>query len=194
MCYPKRKWSGSVSKIKRLIASYQKYIAIPWRSDAAAAQRVIFCVYNESDELRLRAKIDEFEIATKGKEHDWAVFDLTDTFAQWMAGQKYAQSYFKKPELLANLHRKYLDFIEKNFRRFLEEIGANENFVVALKGVGSLFGFLKVREVVDRLAPSVSGRLLVFFPGSYENNNYRLLDGYDGWNYLAVPITADRDF
>jgi hypothetical protein len=39
-----------VSKIKRLIASYNKYIAIPWRSDAAAAQRVIFCVYNESDE------------------------------------------------------------------------------------------------------------------------------------------------
>jgi hypothetical protein len=183
-----------VSKIKRLIESYKKYIAIPWRSDAAAGQRVIFCVYNESDELRLRAKIDEFEIATKGKEHDWAVFDLTDTFAQWMAGQKYAKSYFKKPELLANLYPKYLDFIEKNFRRFLEEIGANENFVVALKGVGSLFGFLKVKEVVDRLAPLVPGRLLVFFPGSYENNNYRLLDGYDGWNYLAVPITADRDF
>ena len=38
------------------------------------------------------------------------------------------------------------------------------------------------------------GRLLVFFPGSYENNNYRLLDGYDGWNYLAVPITADKGY
>ena len=71
------------------------------------------------------------------------------------------------------------------------EIG--EESVVALKGVGSLFGFLKVKEVVDKLAPLVKGRLLVFFPGSYENNNYRLLDGYDGWNYLAVPITADKD-
>lgn len=194
MSYPQRKWSGYVSKIKRLIASYQKYIAIPWRSGAAAAQRVIFCVYNESDELRLRAKIDEFEIATRGNGHNWAVFDLTDTFPHWMAGQKYAQSYFKKPELLANLYPKYLNFIEKNFRKFLDKTGANDNFVVALKGVGSLFGFLKVKEVVDRLAPSVPGRLLVFFPGSYENNNYRLLDGYDGWNYLAVPITADKDF
>ena len=56
------------------------------------------------------------------------------------------------------------------------------------------FGFLKVKDVVDKLAPKIAGRLLVFFPGSNENNNYRLLDGYDGWNYLAVPITADKDF
>ena len=70
----------------------------------------------------------------------------------------------------------------------------NENSVVVLKGVGSLFGLLKVKEVVDRLAPQVNGRLLVFFPGSYDsNNNYRLLDAYDGWNYLAIPITANKE-
>jgi len=183
-----------VSKIKRLIASYNKYIAIPWRPDAAAAQRVIFCVYNESDELRLRSKIDEFEIATKENGHDWAVFDLTDTFADWLASQKYAHTYFIKPNLLATLYPKYQEFIEKQFSQFLNQIKADENVVVAVKGVGSLFGFLKVKEVVDKLAPLVLGRLLIFFPGSYENNNYRLLDGYDGWNYLAVPITADKDF
>ena len=71
---------------------------------------------------------------------------------------------------------------------------ATSDFVIAIKGVGSRFGFLKVKEVVDKLAPMVKGRLLVFFPGSYEDNNYRLLDGYDGWNYLAVPITADKEF
>lgn len=183
-----------MSKIKRLIASYNKYVAIPWRSDAAAAQRVIFCVYNESDELRLRSKIDEFEIATRDSGHEWAIFDLTNMFAEWMANQKYAQSYFKKPNLLATLYPKYQKFIEKEFSSFLEEKAVNDNFVVGIQGVGSLFGFLKVKDVVDKLAPKVAGRLLVFFPGSYENNNYRLLDGYDGWNYLAVPITADKDF
>ena len=121
-----------MSKIERLIASYNKYIAIPWRADAAAAQRVIFCVYNESDELRLRSKIDEFEIATKDNGHDWAVFDLTDTFAEWMADQKYAHSYFKKPNLLATLYPKYQEFIEKKFSQFLNEIEANEIFVVAI--------------------------------------------------------------
>ncbi|NYT60769.1 DUF1788 domain-containing protein [Alcaligenaceae bacterium] len=183
-----------MSRIKRLVQSYSKYVAVPWRDDAAAAQRVIFCVYHETEELRLRAKIDEFEIATRAAGHDWALFDLTDTFANWLAPQRYAKSYYQKPNLLSTLQPKYLAYIEAEFIAFLNTKGVNDNFVVALQGVGSLFGLLKVKEVVDKLAPLVKGRLLVFFPGSYEDNNYRLLDGYDGWNYLAVPITADKEF
>lgn len=183
-----------MSKIKQLIQSYSNYIAIPWRSDSAAAQRVIFCVYNEADELPLRAKIDEFEIKTEQSGHEWVIFDLTDTFADWLANQRYAKNYFKKPELLSTLLHKYLDFITQEFENFLHAEAVNDNTVVAMVGAGSLFGFIKVKEVVNTFAPSVKGRLLVFFPGSHENNNYRLLDGYDGWNYLAVLITADKDF
>lgn len=183
-----------MSKVKRLLKNYSRFISIPWRGDAAAAQRVIFCVYNENDELRLRARIDEFEIATRQPGHDWALFDLTDTFPQWLAEQRYAKSYFQKPQLLSALLPKYLTYIVETFRKFLQERAVDETSVVALKGVGALFGFIKVKDVVDLLAPMVPGRLLVFFPGSYENNNYRLLDGYDGWNYLAVPITADKEF
>ena len=183
-----------MSRINRLIRSYGRFIVIPWRSNTAPLQRVIFCVYNENDELRLRARIDVFEIATRNTGHDWAVFDLTDTFADWIAGQRYAKSYFQKPQLLSTVLPKYLPFIVEKFQKFLKENAATEESVVALKGVGSLFGFLKVKDVVDNLAPLVAGRLVVFFPGSYENNNYRLLDGYDGWNYLAVPITADKEF
>ncbi|OPY81324.1 MAG: hypothetical protein A4E70_01342 [Syntrophus sp. PtaU1.Bin005] len=183
-----------MSKIKRLIHSYSKYILVPWRDDAAAAQRVIFCVYNETQERWLRAKVDEFEIVTRQAGHEWAIFDLTDTFATWLASQRYAKSYFQKPHLLSTLLPKYLAFITEEFESFLRSNDIGADSVVALKGVGSLFGFLKVKEVVDKLAPMVKGRLLVFFPGSYENNNYRLLDGYDGWNYLAVPITADKEY
>lgn len=182
-----------MSKVKRLLNSYNKYISIPWRNDAASAQRVIFCVYPETEERTIRAKIDEFEIVTKQAGHVWALFDLTDTFAEWLKPQRYANSYFQKPALLSNLLPKYMDFIDQRFVQFLIDQQADDNSVVAIKGVGSLFGFLKVKDVVDRLAPQVHGRLLVFFPGSYENNNYRLLDGYDGWNYLAVPITADKE-
>jgi len=183
-----------MSKIKRLIQSYRKHITVPWSYDIAAAQRVIFCVYPETEELRLRAKMDEFEIVTQQANHRWIVFDLTPTFAEWLSGQRYAHKYFQKPDLLSTLISKYLDFIKTKFSDFLNKNSTDEETVIALKGVGSLFGFLKVKEVVDQLAPLVKGRLLVFFPGSYENNNYRLLDGYDGWNYLAVAITADQDF
>ncbi len=182
-----------MSRIKRLTQSYSKFIAVPWRDDAAAAQRVIFCVYHETEELRLRAKLDEFEIATRAAGHDWALFDLTDTFARWLTAQRYAKNYFQKPHLLPTLLPKYLDYIATAFAAALQEQGVNQDCVVALTGVGSLFGLLKVKAVVDQLAPLVEGRLVVFFPGSHEDNNYRLLDGYDGWNYLAVAITADKE-
>lgn len=183
-----------MNKIKGLMQSYAKFIAVPWRDDAAAAQRVIFCVYPETEELRLRAKIDEFELATREADHNWAVFDLTDTFADWLSSQRYAKKYFAQPNLLQPLLPNYLPFIADQFANFLDSVEEQGNTVIALKGVGSLFGFVKVKEVVDQLAPKVKGRLLVFFPGSFEDNNYRLLDGYDGWNYLAVPITADKEF
>jgi len=185
---------GRLSRVKRLIQSYSRYIGVPWKDDAAAAQRVIFCVYDETDERRLRARIDEFEIATRQSGHEWAMFDLTDTFATWMASQRYAKSYFQKPHLLPTLLPKYLPYIENEFQAMLQKNDMGPNTVVAIEGVGSLFGFLKVKDIVDKLAPMVKGRLLIFFPGSFENNNYRLLDGYDGWNYLAVPITADKAF
>ena len=182
-----------MSKVKKLLQAYNNFISIPWREGAAAEQRVIFCIYNESDELRVRARIEEFEIATRDAGHLWGLFDLTDTFAEWLANQKYAKSYFKQPDRLATIYDKYQDLIVDQFREKLSQEMDDQNTVVALSGVGSLFGFIKVKDLVSRLAPMVKGRLLVFFPGSYENNNYRLLDGYDGWNYLAVPLTANRD-
>lgn len=182
-----------MNKVKRLVNSYARFIEVPWRDDAAAAQRVIFCVYPETEELRLRARLGEFELATTNAGHGWALFDLTDSFAQWLANHKYAQSYFKQPHLLPSVLAAYQTTIADRFQAFLAEQQADTNTVVAIHGVGSVFGFLKVKGIVDLLAPRVSGRMVVFFPGSYEDNNYRLLDGYDGWNYLAVPITADKD-
>lgn len=43
---------------------------------------------------------------------------------------------------------------------------------------------------MERVEDAIRGRLLVFFPGEYQENHYRLLDARDGWNYHAVPITA----
>jgi hypothetical protein len=45
-------------------------------------------------------------------------------------------------------------------------------------------------QVLTLIEGDVRGRLVVFFPGQFEQNNYRLLDARDGWNYMAVPITT----
>ncbi len=182
-----------MSKLDRLLKAFITHIAVPWRDLLAPAQRVIFCVYDETEELKLRAKYGEFELETKKLGYGWLQIDLTDTFAQWLGGQKYAAKYFENPELLAPLLSKFVSHIDVLFSEELTRFGVNDNSVVALTGVGSLFGLAKVKDVVDKLAPKVGGRLVVFFPGSYENNNYRLLDGYDGWNYHAVPLTCEND-
>ncbi|MCB0024046.1 MAG: DUF1788 domain-containing protein [Caldilinea sp.] len=183
-----------MSKIKQLIDSYQRYMMIRWQRDAAPSQRVIFCVYPETAELALRARIGEFELASAIGGHRWACFDLTDLFARWMAGHKYAKSYFAAPDRLATVLHTFLPYLTEEFETFLHDCKADEETVVALMGVGALFGFVKVKAVVDAFAPLVTGRLVVLFPGSYENNNYRLLDGYDGWDYRAVPITPGKEF
>ena len=179
-----------MSKISDLLYNYSQHIAVPWRKDAAPAQRVIFCVYNETDERALRIQMDEFEIVTKKAGHEWVRFDLTDTFAVWLTSLKYAVSYYKQPEKLEDVFPEYLKWLTNRFISLVEDNGIRGDHVVALSGVGSLYGFLKTREVVAAFAPIVPGKLLVFFPGSFENNNYRLLDSHDGWNYLAVPITS----
>ena len=63
-----------------------------------------------------------------------------------------------------------------------------EHGLVAL----GVFGFVRVSELVSALEPSIRGRLVVFFPGEYENGNYRFLDARDGWSYRAVPILASE--
>ncbi len=181
------------NRLSALLQSYSRFMSVPWQPNAASSQRVIFCVYHPDDELRLRARIDEFALATERAGHHWLLFDLTNLFAEWLCDQRYADRYFSEPQLLPTLLPRYGVYISDRFTAALQTAGAGANTLVALQGAGALFGLRKVKQVVDDLAPQVSGRLVVFFPGSYENNNYRLLDGYDGWNYLAVPITAGRD-
>ena len=51
---------------------------------------------------------------------------------------------------------------------------------------------VRVSALIERVQDEVKGRLLVFFPGEVEGNNYRLLGAKDGWNYLATLITAEK--
>ena len=184
-----------MSKISALISAYEKHISVPWQQSLAGSQRVLFAVYDKTDELRLRAHVTEFELVTRDTEHDWHLIDLTDTFPIWMASVKYKESYFKNPDDLDGYQTgevtEFTRELIKDLKSDLEN-NQNPNQVTALLGVGTLFGVSHVSTLVNGIASSISGRLLVLFPGEYENNTYRLLDARDGWNYLAVPILADQ--
>ena len=71
---------------------------------------------------------------------------------------------------------------------------ADASSVVAVTGLASLFDFMRVSRVIDRVEDNVRGRLLAFFPGEYASNVYRFMDARDGFNYMAVPITSTESF
>jgi hypothetical protein len=177
-----------VGKIEDLCHNYERFAALPWPDHLAGPQRVWFAVYDRMDERRLRARLGEFQIATARAGHKWRLCDLTDIFAEWMAGQEYRKTYFEEPDSFETPSPALLDFAADRLRDELQQ--ADSETVVAVLGAASLFGFAYVSELMDAVKGSIPGRLLVFFPGEHETNNYRLLDARDGWNYLATPITA----
>ena len=180
-----------MSRVSDLVKAYGEFISLPWQEEIAPNQRVIMCVYDEQDELKIRAIKEEFALATTQADHEWLEFDVTDSFSRWMMAHTSAEKCFARPDLFNSILHTFKDTLIADFKEFVELNQPGKNHVVALTGIGSLFGFLKVKVFVEGVASLVPGRLIVFFPGSYENNNYRLLDAYDGWNYLAVPITAN---
>jgi len=179
-----------VGRIEELAKHYERFISLPWQKDLSGAERSIFVVYDKKDERRLRAKLMVFELATKDAEHGWIECDLTRVFAEWMAALDYRESYFESPEdIVFSLETDFLAHAAEHVRAALTSPKANAESVVGVFGIASLFGLVRVSELMKEIESDIRGRLVVFFPGEHEDSNYRLLDARDGWNYLAVPIT-----
>ena len=183
-----------MGRIERLAERYRRHVALPWRDDLSGAERAVFVVYDKADERRLRARKALFELATTETGHRWIECDLTRAFAKWMAGTGYRDRYFESPEdLELKLEEDFLAHVAGRVRTALAAPEADTGSVVAVFGIASLFGFVRVSELMRAVEGDVRGRIVVFFPGVYEDANYRLLDARDGWNYLAVPITLQEE-
>lgn len=177
-----------MGRIEELANLYQRYIETPWRRNTAGAQRVVVVSYDKELERKLRARIHEFEQRTIAAGHKWAAVDCTRCFADWMANLEYRDAYFEEPSDLAMVvEGQFLDYLADPLRNTLN--AADEETVVGLTGVASLYGFAHVSQVVRAVESNIKGRLVVFFPGTAEGNNLRLLDARDGWNYLAKVIS-----
>ncbi|HUY33114.1 MAG TPA: BREX protein BrxB domain-containing protein [Pirellulales bacterium] len=183
-----------MSRIDLLRKNYQRICRLPWDHNTAGPQRVWLAVYDKEDERKLRLRLGLFREATEQAGHHWHAFDCTDAFADWLANppySDYAESYFESPPRLGTAPlAAFKKSLAADLSKRLQSVEAPEDTVVAVYGVASLFGFLRISELLPLVEDHIRGRLLVFFPGVYEQDNYRLLDARDGWNYHAVPITA----
>jgi hypothetical protein len=180
-----------MSRVRLLLDAYERRVQLPWQQGLSGREKVWFCIYEPRDERRLRMHLPEFERVTRKAGRQWgSAFDLATKFEAWLASQEYKESYFEEPELLGPALDDFRNQTVTELRVLLSS--ADEDSVTPVIGVGSLFGISSVSKLIEQVTESIRGRLLVFFPGSRDESNYRLLDARDGWNYLAVPIEAEE--
>lgn len=182
-----------MSYVDELVAAYRKFVALPWSQNLAPPQRVWMAVYPPDHERRLRLHVPAFKAATNEHGHSWEIIDITTSFEVWMGSHDYRDAYFENPELLETALPAFFSNVVAEVRAQLTT-HSDPRGVVGLLGAGTLFGLgdtVKVSALLNAVNDAIAGRLLVFFPGEYEGNSYRLLDARDGCNYLAIPITPN---
>lgn len=178
-----------MDQVAALCKAYEAQLSIPWDAVVAGPQRVWLAVYDPRTERRLRARLEEFAIATKKSGRSWHLVDVTRAFADWMNGHEYRDAYFADPESLELALPDFQEAVADQVKDALSDPGTNGQSVVAVVGIGALFPMARASKLIEDAAPSIRGRMLVFFPGESDGPNYRLLNARDGWNYLAIAIT-----
>lgn len=181
-----------MSRIDRLARIFGRHVAIGWPASSSGAQRVIMIVYDPSDERPLRRKLDLFSQEAVAAGKSWTSLDLTPVFARWLASHRYREVYFEEPDaLLAPGDERVAAAAAGMIEAALRDGGRGPDAVLGVHGVGSLYGFASVSEVLSRVEHAIEGRLAVFFPGRVQEGRYRLLDARESWDYHAVPIALD---
>lgn len=181
-----------MSLVDQLAAAYRKELSVPEPRTLTGAERTWMLIYKPELERSVRPRLILFESETKDAGRTWALVDLTGAFEGWMAKETNRERFFKDPPTMNARLRAFRQLVADQITARLVEGDARS--VVAVVGVGTLVGLAHISEILPMVAEHVRGRLLVFFPGSYERgqngNRYSLLDATEGWNYLATPITA----
>jgi hypothetical protein len=182
-----------MSAVDHLFSNYSRQVRLPWSSSMSGKQRIWFAVYPPGEERRVRARLPQFEAVTLAASHGWTTVDLTRLVPDFLAAHPYREQVFQQPQ-----HLRAGNALEKRAAGLVREACSAEeataSSVVAVTGLASLFDFMRVSSLIEAAEDSISGRLLVFFPGEYAGNVYRFMDARDGFNYMAVPITSTESF
>ena len=179
------------TKIEQLLKAYENVVKEPWSSALSGQERIWFIVYDPAEQRKVDLRLGDFETNTIKAGKKWKSISLKQCFPAWMANHECKEDYFNNPEFIVDqLEAEFIPFAIQFLKDELRKIEQDENTLIAIRDVSSLFGFARLSEVLKRCDREFQGRLLIFFPGEFEHNHYRLLDARDGWDYLARPITA----
>jgi len=179
-----------LSKIDQLLESFKKVVNEPWASSLSGQERIWFLVYDPAEQRKVDLRVGEYETATIKAGKKWMSVSMKTCFPSWMVNHEYRDGYFGKPSYIVDqLEAGFIPYAIKFLRNELGKLEQDPDTLIAIKDVSALFGFARLSEILKACDKDIKGRLLIFFPGEFEHNHYRLLDARDGWDYLARPIT-----
>ena len=187
-----------MSRIDELADRYFRHIGAPWQPNLTGAERTTWLVYPKADERKVTFRLPLFEEKTVAAGHRWVSFDFTSVLHRWFSqlDPDHQLIYLEEPDSLheeldlqgpqnSAITSTAIEAVEAA----LKESGVDENTVVALSGVGALFGFTRITSVLESIRKFTPGHLLVLFPGTCDGPQFRLFDTTDGSGYLGVAIT-----
>jgi len=177
-----------VNYVDRLVAALGQQLRHLWTADRSGGERVWFLVHDPDKTRAVLARKDAFKQATEAAGKRWVEIDLTAEFGRWMASHRYAERYFARPRLATTISDDFVSALVTDIMRQIAERKVNDQTLLAMVGTESLYGITKLSPVIKRLEDAIPGRLLVVFPGEYDEPRYRFMGARDGWNYLAIPI------
>lgn len=181
--------------LDRLLSAFEteatRFGQTPKPESISGAERVWMLVYEPAQERRLRARMSHFGSAATQAGCQWKHFDIRDSFALWLAENRYRDQLVASPQDLAAAVPEFRRSITQDVLRELAE--CDESTILAIMGAGSLFGVIRTSDLIEGVAGSIPGRMLVLFPGTHSDGKLRLFDARDGWNYLATVIKAGGD-
>lgn len=178
------------SKIDRLLTAFEKVVTEPWSTTLAGQERLWFLVYDPAEQRKIDLRLGDFETTTLKAGKKWNCVSMKLCFPTWMANHEYKEGYFEDPEhVVDQLEAEFIPFAIKFLKDEISKIEQDPKTLIAIRDVSSIFGFARLSEILKSCDRDFKGRMLIFFPGEFENNQYRLLDARDGWDYLARPIT-----
>jgi len=178
------------NRINQLLEAFEKVVKEPWAFALSGQERIWFLVYDPAEQRKVDLRMGDFETATIRSGKKWMSVSMKKCFPSWMINHEYKEGYFKKPNhIVDQLEADFIPFAINFLKAELNKLDQDQDTLVAIKDVSSLFGFARLSEILKSCDKDFKGRLLIFFPGEFEHNHYRLLDARDGWDYLARPIT-----
>ncbi len=179
------------TRIDKLLAAFESAVQEPLVGTLSGQERVWFLVYDPAEQRKIDLRMGDFEMATRRAGKNWVEVSMKRTFPEWMAAHPYRDAYFADPEALVDqLEAEFKDFAIRSILDQIHDRKTDENVLIAIRDVAALFGLARLSDILKGASGAFTGRVLVFFPGEFSQNQYRLLDARDGWSYLARPITA----